>query len=92
MPLRTCLITRQKKEKRDLIRIAKIIENNSEKVKIGVKSGRGAYLVPDLEVFKKLRKSKRNPLHHFLRLTKRMSEEDWQRLEEEFKRELSKRI
>jgi predicted RNA-binding protein YlxR (DUF448 family) len=91
MPLRTCLITRQKREKGNLVRIAKIIENNSEKVRIGVKSGRGAYIATDIEVFKKLRKSKRNPLRHFLRLTKPMTEEDWQRLEEEFKRELSKK-
>ncbi len=47
MPIRTCIITRQKKEQKEFIRIG--IENGE--IKIGNKLGRGIYLTPSLETF-----------------------------------------
>ena len=56
--MRTCIITKEKLRKEELIRV---IRNNLGNVEIdltGKKNGRGAYLKKDLEVFKKARSSK----------------------------------
>ncbi len=58
IPMRTCIITKEKLRKEELIRV---IRNNLGNVEIdltGKKNGRGAYLKKDLEVFKKARSSK----------------------------------
>lgn len=57
IPQRTCLITREKLDKRDLIRIVRnkeagVLIDNTGKV-----NGRGAYLKKDIEVIKKAKKS-----------------------------------
>ncbi len=58
IPLRTCVVTKEKYEKKDLIRIVK---NNEDKVFVDLTSkanGRGAYIKKDLDVLEKARKSK----------------------------------
>lgn len=58
IPLRTCVVTREKFEKKDLIRVVK---NNENKVFVdltGKANGRGAYIKKDLEVLEKAKKSK----------------------------------
>ncbi len=58
IPLRSCVVTKEKLEKKELIRIVK---NNENKVFIdltGKANGRGAYIKKDLEVLQKAKKSK----------------------------------
>ena len=58
IPMRSCIVTGEKLEKKDLIRIVK---NNNNEVFIdqtGKANGRGAYLKKDLEVIKKCKKNK----------------------------------
>lgn len=58
IPLRTCVVTKEKLEKKDLIRIVK---NNEDLVSVdltGKANGRGAYIKRDIEVLEKARKTK----------------------------------
>ncbi|MBQ9023898.1 MAG: YlxR family protein [Bacilli bacterium] len=58
IPLRTCVVTNEKYEKKDLIRIVK---NNEGKVFVdttGRANGRGAYIKKDIEVLEKAKNSK----------------------------------
>ncbi len=58
IPMRTCVVTKEKLEKKELIRI---VRNNEGKVFIdetGKQNGRGAYLKKDAEVIKKAQKNK----------------------------------
>jgi len=56
--MRTCVVTKEKCEKMNLIRIVRTPEGNVEVDLHGKKNGRGAYLKKDLEVFEKAKKSK----------------------------------
>lgn len=58
IPMRTCVVTREKLEKKDLVRIVRTPEGTVEIDLNGKKNGRGAYLKKDLEVFEKAKKSK----------------------------------
>ena len=58
IPMRTCVVTKEKCEKKDLVRIVKTPEGNVEVDLTGKKNGRGAYLKKDLSVFEKAKKSK----------------------------------
>jgi len=58
IPMRTCVITKEKCEKRDLVRIVRTPEGNVEIDLTGKKNGRGAYLKKAQEVFEKAKKSK----------------------------------
>ena len=58
IPLRTCVVTKEKYEKKELIRVVK---NNEGKVFVdttGKANGRGAYIKKDLEVLEKAKTSK----------------------------------
>lgn len=58
IPMRSCVVTREKCEKKDLIRIVRTPE---EEVKIdltGKMNGRGAYIKRELSVVDKAKKSK----------------------------------
>lgn len=57
-PMRSCIVTLEKLEKKDLIRVVK---NKNGEVFIdasGKANGRGAYLKRDIEVIKKCKKNK----------------------------------
>lgn len=58
IPLRTCVVTREKLEKKDLIRIVKNKENEVFIDMTGKANGRGAYIKKDMEVIEKAKKSK----------------------------------
>jgi len=58
IPMRTCVVTREKCEKMNLIRVVRTPEGNVEIDLNGKKNGRGAYLKKDLTVFEKAKKSK----------------------------------
>lgn len=58
IPMRTCIVTREKCEKMNLVRVVRTPEGNVEVDLSGKKNGRGAYLKKDLEVFEKARMSK----------------------------------
>ena len=58
IPMRTCLITGEKLEKKDLIRVVKTPESNVIVDTTGKANGRGAYLKRDLAVIDKAQKSK----------------------------------
>lgn len=63
IPLRSCVITREKLSKKELIRVVK---DNTGKVFVdinGKANGRGAYLKKDLDVLKKARLNKQLDKH-----------------------------
>ncbi len=58
IPLRTCVVTHERLEKRELLRIVRTPEGNVEVDLTGKKNGRGAYIKRDIETLEKARKSK----------------------------------
>lgn len=58
IPMRTCVITKEKLPKKELIRIVRTPEGNVVIDESGKANGRGAYLKKDLAVFDKAKSSK----------------------------------
>ena len=58
IPLRTCVVTKEKLEKKDLIRIVKNNQNEVFVDTTGKANGRGAYIKRDIETLNKAIKSK----------------------------------
>ena len=58
IPMRTCIVTKEKLPKQELIRVVRTPEGNIVIDETGKANGRGAYLKKDVEVFEKARKSK----------------------------------
>lgn len=58
VPLRSCVVTREKLEKKQLLRIVRNKENEVSIDLTGKLNGRGAYIKKDLEVLNKAIKSK----------------------------------
>ena len=58
IPMRTCVITKEKCEKRDLLRIVRTPDGSVIIDPTGKANGRGAYLKKYIEVIKKAEKSK----------------------------------
>lgn len=58
IPLRTCVITKERLPKKELLRIVRTPEGLVEVDLTGKKNGRGAYIKSDLETLNKARKSK----------------------------------
>ena len=58
IPMRTCVVTKEKCEKRDLLRIVRTPEGKVIVDPTGKANGRGAYLKKDSEVIKKAKASK----------------------------------
>lgn len=67
IPMRTCVVTKEKCEKKDLLRIVRTPEGNIEIDLKGKANGRGAYLKKDANVVEKAKKSK--ALEHHLETT-----------------------
>ncbi len=57
IPMRTCIITKEKCEKKDLVRVVRTPEGNVVVDITGKKNGRGAYLKKDKDVFAKAKQS-----------------------------------
>ena len=75
IPLRTCVITTEKCEKKDLIRVVK---NNKDEVMVditGKQNGRGAYIKKDLEVLNKAIKTKALEKHLDCKIDDKIYEE-----------------
>ena len=58
IPMRTCVITKEKCEKRDLLRIVRTPSGDVIVDPTGKANGRGAYLKKDIQVINKARASK----------------------------------
>lgn len=58
IPLRTCVVTKEKLPKKELIRVVRTKEGNVTVDESGKANGRGAYLKKDKEVFKLAKKNK----------------------------------
>ena len=58
VPMRTCAVTREKYEKKDLLRIVKNNEGQVFVDETGKANGRGAYIKKDIEVLDKAIKTK----------------------------------
>lgn len=58
IPLRSCVVTKEKLPKNELIRIVRTPEQDIVIDLTGKKNGRGAYLKKDAQVFEKAKKSK----------------------------------
>ena len=58
IPMRTCIVTKEKLQKQQLIRIVRTPDGNVVIDKTGKANGRGAYLKKDKAVFKKAKGSK----------------------------------
>ena len=58
IPMRTCVVTKENCEKKDLIRVVRNVDGVVEIDLTGKKNGRGAYLKKSQEVFDKVRMSK----------------------------------
>lgn len=58
IPMRSCVVTKERLEKKDLIRVVRTPEGNIIIDESGKANGRGAYLKKDISVIKKARDSK----------------------------------
>ena len=58
IPMRTCVVTGEKLEKKELIRVVRTPEGTVIVDETGKANGRGAYLKKDIETFEKAEKSK----------------------------------
>lgn len=58
IPMRSCVVTRERLEKKDLIRIVRTPEKEIKIDLVGKMNGRGAYIKKDKEVIDKAKKSK----------------------------------
>lgn len=58
IPMRTCVVTKEKLPKQELIRVVRTPEGEVIIDEKGKANGRGAYLKKDIEVFKKAKISK----------------------------------
>lgn len=67
LPMRTCVVSKEKCEKRDLLRIVRTPEKEVIIDETGKANGRGAYLKKDRDVINKARATK--ALEHVLEIT-----------------------
>lgn len=58
IPERTCVVTKEKTQKKDLLRVVRDKEGNVSIDITGKSNGRGAYLKKDAEVIKKAQSTK----------------------------------
>lgn len=58
IPMRSCVVTKEKLPKKELIRVVRTPEGTIEIDESGKLNGRGAYLKKDLEVIKSAKTSK----------------------------------
>jgi hypothetical protein len=59
IPLRLCVITKERLPKKDLIRVVKNKDNEIKIDSTGKLNGKGAYLKKDIEVINEVRKNKK---------------------------------
>jgi uncharacterized protein len=74
IPIRTCLITREKLPKESLLRIVKSKDNTITFDPTGKMNGRGAYIKKDVVIIKKAQQKKILSRHFNLEITKEFYE------------------
>jgi len=75
IPMRTCVITREKYPKQELIRVVRTPENNVIVDLSGKANGRGAYLKKDLQTIEKAEKTKQLNRHLEIEIPNNVYEE-----------------
>ena len=75
VPMRTCVITKEKCPKKDLIRVVRTPESKVVVDITGKQNGRGAYLKKDLETITKAEKTKILDRHLEIEVPKEVYEE-----------------
>ncbi len=75
IPMRTCVITKEKCPKKDLIRVVRTPESKVVVDITGKQNGRGAYLKKDLETITKAEKTKILDRHLEIEVPKEVYEE-----------------
>lgn len=58
IPMRTCIVTKEKCPKKELIRVVRTPEGTVVIDESGKQNGRGAYLKKDINVYEKAKKNK----------------------------------
>ena len=58
IPMRSCIVTKEKLPKRELIRVVRTPEGNVIIDEVGKANGRGAYLKRDIDIINKAEQSK----------------------------------
>jgi len=85
VPERTCIVTREKKPKSELIKIVGSKNKDKEEVHIDIKQnlpGRGVYILPKLEILEEALKKKK--LEQALGLKRKFNEDELIVLRKEF--------
>ena len=59
VPMRTCVVTHEKLEKKELLRVVRDNEGNVFVDETGKANGRGAYICPDIKCFEEAYKNKK---------------------------------
>ncbi len=75
IPTRSCVVTREKFPKQELIRVVRGTDGNVYVDQTGKLNGRGAYLKKDLSVFEKAKKTKALNRHLEVEVPDRVFEE-----------------
>ncbi len=75
VPLRTCVVTKEKLEKKDLFRVLRTPEGNVIVDDTNKANGRGAYIKKDLDAILKAEKSKILDRHLMVNVPKKVYEE-----------------
>ncbi|MBR1718010.1 MAG: YlxR family protein [Bacilli bacterium] len=75
IPLRTCVVTHEKLEKKDLIRVVRTPNGEVLIDESGKLNGRGAYLKKDIDVINKAEKNKILNKHLEIEVNKEIFEE-----------------
>jgi len=75
IPLRTCVITKEKLPKQELLRVVKTPEGEIKVDLTGKLNGRGAYIKKDAQVLEKAKKSKALERHLECSITPEVYEE-----------------
>lgn len=75
VPLRTCVVTKEKLEKKDLFRVLRTPEGNVIVDDTNKANGRGAYIKKDLDAILKAEKSKILDRHLVVNVPKEVYEE-----------------
>ena len=75
IPTRSCVVTREKFPKQELIRVVRGTDGNVYVDQTGKLNGRGAYLKKDLSVFEKAKKTKALDRHLEVEVPDRVFEE-----------------
>jgi uncharacterized protein len=90
VPMRTCVVTHEKKTKKELIRI--VFDKEHDRLVVDIKGklkGRGANILPDLKIFDLA--IKRKSFERALKLSKHLTKEEIEVLRKEFEEKIEEK-